>query len=309
VKQVAFASLSSRSDLWALPIDANQGRVTGQVERLTNNGADNWRPSVSTDGKRLVFGSNRSGNFDVWLRDLATGKETQLTATPRDETHARISPDGSKVTYSVEEDRKVSIYIIEITSTPDGIVYPRLPERVCENCGRPLDWSPDSARILFWWGSPIRFSSLDLRTRQRVDVITHPENNILRAQFSPDGCWLVFHMLLESNRSPIHVAPLRNGVAGGPSEWFRVTDGTEGHPVWSPDGNLLYFASRRDGWKQRLDPTTKKAVGSPSDFLHFHNSRWSANMYFGAATVKDRLFYSLTETAGNIWLAKIEDQR
>ena len=38
-------------------------------------------------------------------------------------------------------------------------------------------------------------------------------------------------------------------------------------PIWSPDGNLLYFLSERDGfrciWGQKLDPASKRPLGAP----------------------------------------------
>jgi len=43
---------------------------------------------------------------------------------------------------------------------------------------------------------------------------------------------------------------------------------------WSPDGNLLYFISERDGfvclWAQRLDPATKHPQGAAFPIRHFH---------------------------------------
>jgi hypothetical protein len=37
-------------------------------------------------------------------------------------------------------------------------------------------------------------------------------------------------------------------------------------PAWSPDSNLLYYLSKRDGflclWAQRLDPATKRPAGA-----------------------------------------------
>ena len=36
-------------------------------------------PSWSRDGKAVYFASNRSGNWQVWRREISTGKETQIT--------------------------------------------------------------------------------------------------------------------------------------------------------------------------------------------------------------------------------------
>src|SRR6185436_9447865 len=83
--RLAFSSLNSQIDVWSLPVDADSGKVTGDLRRLTNDVAADTRPSISHDGKKLVFLSDRSGNNDVWLKNLETGKETALTATPMPE--------------------------------------------------------------------------------------------------------------------------------------------------------------------------------------------------------------------------------
>ena len=82
------------------------------------------------------------------------------------------------------------------------------------------------------------------------------------------------------------IAPVRNGVPAGESEWVSVTDGkyTDDKPQFSPDGNTLYFTSTRDGhlciWAQHLDKTTKRPSGAPFVVQHFHNAQWTINPHF-----------------------------
>jgi hypothetical protein len=40
---------------------------------------ENVVPSWSRDGKSIYFASNRTGEWQIWKRELATGKETQVT--------------------------------------------------------------------------------------------------------------------------------------------------------------------------------------------------------------------------------------
>ena len=72
----------------SLPVKA---KVLGGVQRLTAETAHERHPDVSADGKKLVFASNRSGNFDIWLKDLKDGKEIALTVTPSEEAWPAIS--------------------------------------------------------------------------------------------------------------------------------------------------------------------------------------------------------------------------
>jgi hypothetical protein len=123
-------------------------------------------------------------------------------------------------------------------------------------------------------------------------------------------------MVAETGRSPVRIAPLRNGVAAEESEWIEVTDGSglDASPWWSPDGGLLYFFSRRDGfeclWAQRLDPATKKPVGPAFDVYHFHGARRVVNTStVGPALSANKLVFSMGELSGNIWMAEQEGPR
>ena len=71
------------------------------MQDLTHDAADDVSPSVSTDGKRMVFESNRTGKRVVWTKDLETGQEKALTNTPSGENLPLISADGSLVAYVI----------------------------------------------------------------------------------------------------------------------------------------------------------------------------------------------------------------
>ncbi len=58
-------------DLWQVPLLD----PLGGMRKLTAGQADEDRPSVSRDGKRLVYTDNRAGATALVVRDLATGKE------------------------------------------------------------------------------------------------------------------------------------------------------------------------------------------------------------------------------------------
>ena len=42
-------------DIWSLPVDANQGKAIGKLEQVTQGGSAEASPSISADGKSLVF--------------------------------------------------------------------------------------------------------------------------------------------------------------------------------------------------------------------------------------------------------------
>src|SRR5262249_5401817 len=73
--QLVFTSAGNMPDIWSIPLRANAAEVTGAPERLTRDPALEMLPTISADGRKLAFVSNRMGNTEVWLRDLETGKD------------------------------------------------------------------------------------------------------------------------------------------------------------------------------------------------------------------------------------------
>ena len=137
-----------------------------------------------------------------------------------------------------------------------------------------------------------------------------------RARFSPDGRWI------SSNAGTAGSALARNRIVVIPTDarasedqWIWITDDSSFHDKsrWSPDGNLLYYTSDRDGFKciraQRLDPATKRPVGPPFDVYHSHGARRSLlNAGIPSMEIslsRDRMVFNLEERTGNIWMADL----
>ena len=306
--RIAFSTAGATSALWSLPIRANEGKVTGEPQQLTQGAAEDVFPTVSADGKTMVFVSNRSGNNDVWMRDLASGSESPLVVTHWDDFRGIISPDGSRVAFT----RRLESGVNDLYVIPSG---GGAEEKFADGVAAVMGWSSDSRKVLYMWGRPFRFRTIDVGSRAVVDFLQHPRHNIDLARFSPDDRWVCFKLELQPGREPTFIAPVRNGVAAPESEWIKITDGPiDGRSWWSPDGNLLYFLSDRDGaqciWAQRLDPTAKRPVGPAFAVSHFHARRRSLNSApFGYGMAPDRLYFADEETTGNIWLAEPKSAR
>ena len=87
---------------------------------------------------------------------------------------------------------------------------------------------------------------------------------------------------------------------------------------WSPDGNLLYFLSDRDGfrciWAQPLDAGSKRPDGEAKSVLHFHGRRRSLRgvgnrvSAIKLSVAGGRLVFALGELTGNIWMKDVQGQ-
>lgn len=109
------------------------------------------------------------------------------------------------------------------------------------------------------------------------------------------------------------ISPIVDGHGVAEAHWIPVTDGlqVDTYVAWSPDGNLLYFLSERDGfrciWAQRLAPATKQPDGAAFPIRHFHNARESLARVdrfdlVGLSAARERLVFSMSELTGNIWM-------
>jgi eukaryotic-like serine/threonine-protein kinase len=115
----------------------------------------------------------------------------------------------------------------------------------------------------------------------------------------------------------LYIAPVDNFVPAGQDRWIPLTSGEyfDDKPQLSPDGNTLYFTSNRDGftcmWALRLDPKTKRPLGSPFPIQHFHGSQ---RVFAGVSTswvmelnvAKDKIVTNLDELHSDIWMMDLE---
>jgi Tol biopolymer transport system component len=297
-----------------LPIDANHGKTTGSLRAVTSDAATEKMPGISADGKKLIFASDRMGNDDIWFKDLDTGKETVLAATPWPESLPVLSGDGSKVLYYRDEQQKTAIYSI---SAGGGV-----SDKVCEGCGWPCDWSRDQkyAVIQYRFNDPLStLGLLDLGSGAKAEIVKHARYRLYRGHFSPDQRWMTFHADDLRGRTPVIIAPFRGAQSLDDSEWITVSEGEafEDAPRWSPDGNLLYYLSDRDGarclWAQRLDPATKRPLGGAFAVQHSHGKRYSiAGVPVNALDIcvaGDKVVFNMAELKGNIWVAELLERK
>jgi hypothetical protein len=134
---------------------------------------------------------------------------------------------------------------------------------------------------------------------------------------SPDGRWIGLHTSTGAEKDSILVIPLRNGVAADEKEWLTITEGS-GHDRsanWSPDGNLLYFLSERDGfrciWGQKVEATSKRPLGAPFPVYHSHDPRRSIRnvpLYLLCMSVSShQIVFPMGELTGNIWITDYKE--
>lgn len=70
------------------------GRI---VKQLTNAKGYDAEPTLSPDGKKMIYTSDKDGDIDLYIMDLKSGKERKVTNTLGYDGGAWFSPDGKKI--------------------------------------------------------------------------------------------------------------------------------------------------------------------------------------------------------------------
>jgi len=147
------------------------------------DGAPCWSP----DGRRIAFVSNRTGNFDLWVVNVASGEEVQLTFDEGFDHSPRWSPDGGRIAFHSGRSGNGDIWLLNLV---DGALT-RLT--VSEGFDHFPTWSPDGRYLAFHSN---RSGSFDLWVvpaggGEAVQLTSGPAED-QRPAWSPDGTAIAF---------------------------------------------------------------------------------------------------------------------
>lgn len=250
---IAFVSRTQSLNVWRMPVDRPD-----QLSRITQGGADITFPDV--EGTRLAYLSKKSGPADLWLKDLHSGTEMQVTNSPVEPRYPRLCPDRS-VVYSDGPNAFAA------TERAPG------SRLLCNGCARVWQCN-DEALFYLPAGAahPNPVYQFRLPGGPGTPLLLSPQYDLANAQKSVDG-WVAFHAITGAARRQIFVARYHAGQTIPSEEWIAATDGTntDRNAVWNERADTLYFLSERCGfrciWSQRLDLKTKRPIGGrpPSD--------------------------------------------
>jgi Tol biopolymer transport system component len=102
----------------------------------------NW-PRLSPDGKSIVCGSQKLGDFELFTMDIDGKNEKRLTKSPGIDARPAWSPDGKRIAFTSNRDGNYEIYVMNadgsnprrITNHPERDDFP--------------SWHPDGKRLVF----------------------------------------------------------------------------------------------------------------------------------------------------------------
>jgi serine/threonine protein kinase len=302
--RIPFSTGIGGMTIYSLPLDFRQGKVTGEPVRVGRAGVSEIYPTVTADGRKMVFVSDRAGANDIWMKDLVTGEETVLIGTPENAFRGLISPDGTQVAFQSYRNGRRTNFVWPLPAGPE--------RTLCDGCRSMLNWTSDGKSVIMSEREPESLVAVDVGSGRRMLVASHPKYAIHDGCLSPDMRWVAFKLVMSAAAQPVYIAPVRNGSPVPEREWIRITgDYYNYKPFWSPDGDLVYYYSEQDNFSclyaRRLDSATKQPQGDAFAVQHFHGEQCPADgAAVGYGLAADRLYLPLVNGKSNIWLAEPE---
>lgn len=275
--RILMNDFSHQTDLYL------QDLASGEARRLTMNTASNFNAQVSPRGDRVAYGSDRTGNREIMILDLASGSEIQATEDEGVDQIPTWAPDGRSLVFLSSRSGKMSLW----SMGADG----RAPRPFVEGQdARYVRYSPDGRAVGFlsaegdsvslWiadpdggsprlvkrdvadfaWhrrivyakasGNSSEIRAADLETGADTSVLVSPQSEIAVAA---DGSALTFLAAKSHFNMNLHLLRLKEGPDGLPRADGDPVKLTAGDGQWhvhnggfTPDGKSVVYTRDTD---------------------------------------------------------------
>ena len=224
----------------------------GKYQKLTSFKGEDRNPVWAQDGQSFYYLSEQNGSFNVYHRNVGSGKDTQVTHNQKNPIRFLTSSQSGLLCYGYDGE----IYTVKEGAEPQKVnisittdnAEPSLVRQIRSNGATEIALSPSGKEVAFVMHGDVYVTSVDYKTTKRITDTPQQERNV---SFSPDGRALVY----ASERNgvwQIYQAKIKNASNKNftyctdiEEEALTHSNLTSQYPTYSPDGKEVAFYEDR----------------------------------------------------------------
>ena len=234
-----------------------EGKIT---PILWEDGVENAYPRWSNDGTKILYQSNRTGRWQIYIMDIDGSNKRRVTIDKYNNNFPAWSPDNKQIAFVSDRKGNEDVYVMNIDGS--GL------KNLSNNPARDIHpyWSPDGEKILF-------NSSRDDEESFEVYQVNVDRTGLKRltdtkevetcARFSPNGKKIVYLKGTPGRNDEVCVM----NSDGTGQKYLTKSDSNEGWPVWAPGGKQIIYSSTWDGqfclFSMNADGSDMKRISIP----------------------------------------------
>lgn len=266
--------------------------------QITSSSALDFYPSISPDGNFVAFSSDRTGSFEIYVKQIVTGaREIQITSDGGQNFQPAFSADGSLIAFHSK--KRGGIWVIPAT----GGVAKQITE-----FGTHPAWSPDSSQIVFQTDplSDFGFNAVNAMPPSTIWIVAasggepkqitkpgKPLGGHGSPAWSPDGKRILF------GTNDLVVTDI----------WSVSTQGGDLRKIlpnvmdaaYAPDGKSIFTTNGRFLSKVEVSESGEP-IGEPVKIFDISGPRIR---HLSIAAKSKRIVYTSISTVSNIWATAI----
>ena len=224
----------------------------GKYQKITSFKGEDRNPVWAQDGQSFYYLSEQNGSFNVYHRNVGSGKDTQVTHNQKNPIRFLTSSQSGLLCYGYDGE----IYTVKEGAEPQKVnisittdnAEPSLVRQIRSNGATEIALSPSGKEVAFVMHGDVYVTSVDYKTTKRITDTPQQERNV---SFSPDGRALVY----ASERNgvwQIYQAKIKNASDKNftyctdiEEEALTHSNLTSQYPAYSPDGKEVAFYEDR----------------------------------------------------------------
>ncbi len=253
-------------------------------------------PTVSPDGRRIAYVSDRSPEKKLIVQELAGGQPIEIFGAP-EVNYLRWSPDGSELLFWARGAGRNGIYVVPQLGGRPRLIATGLVFLSC--------WSPDGSMIAVAGALDNKIRIFDAHGQeQRALTLQGDHWSIWDLDWSAAGDRLLFVSSDRQGRYEVGTIG-----ADGIGQQKILSSATEIPSTrWAPDGHAIYYLLRINQtmslFRIPADASTVASTAGTAVLTGLETDR-----YFGLSGDARRLVYARAPYHSNLWMLDVTSGR